>query len=145
MADYSKFLSLANRLISQKGMKMTFLHVKEIGDAFDPDTGKYPVQIEKKEVMGVRTRPTKEELERGLFQGVKLVVLVAGDNLENPDITDMLQFGGHDYDIKEIVTVAPAEDNILYKFGVEDMGLSDTDAQSGTSIKAAGKVGKKAV
>lgn len=125
MADYSNFLSLANRLIAKKGMKMTFLHITEVDDFFDPDTGKYPVQIEEKEVMGIKTSPTKEELERGQFQGIKLVVLVAGTSLETePDTTDMIQFGGHDYDIKEIVKVAPAEDNILYKFGVEDAGLS---------------------
>lgn len=129
MADYSNFLSLANRLIAKKGMKMTFLHITEVDDFFDPDTGKYPIQIEEKEVMGVKTSPTKEELERGQFQGIKLVVLVAGDNLKNPDTTDMIQFGGHDYDIKEIVKVAPAEDNILYKFGVEDMGPSSENIE----------------
>lgn len=136
MADYSNFLSLANRLISKKGMEITYLHITEVDDFFDPVTGKYPVQIEKKEVMGVKTSPTKEELERGQFQGIKLVILVAGDNIENPDTTDMIQFGGHDYDIKEIVTVSPAEDNILYKFGVEDMGLSGDNTESLIAQKA---------
>lgn len=139
MADYSSFLSLANRLIGKKGMEITYLHITEVDDFFDPVTGKYPVQIEEKKVMGVKTSPTKEELERGQFQGIKLVILVAGDNLKNPDITDMIQFGGHDYDIKEIVTVAPAEDNILYKFGVEDAGISGTETQTRVINKATKK------
>lgn len=136
MADYSKFLSLANRLISKKGMEITFLHITEVDEFFDPVTGKYPVQIEKKEVMGVKTSPTKEELERGQFQGIKLVVLIAGDKIENPDTTDIIQFGGHDYNIKEIVTVAPAEDSILYKFGVEDAGLSGNNTETLVAQKA---------
>lgn len=139
MADYSSFLSLANRLIGKKGMEITYLHITEVDDFFDPVTGKYPVQIEEKKVMGVKTSPTKEELERGQFQGIKLVIIVAGDNLKNPDTTDMIQFGGHDYDIKEIVTVAPAEDNILYKFGVEDAGISGTETQTRVINKATKK------
>lgn len=139
MADYSSFLSLANRLIGKKGMEITYLHITEVDDFFDPVTGKYPVQIEEKKVMGVKTSPTKEELERGQFQGIKLVILVAGDSLKNPDTTDMIQFGGHDYDIKEIVTVAPAEDNILYKFGVEDAGISGTETQTRVINKATKK------
>lgn len=142
MADYSKFISLANRLIDKKGMKMTYLAISEIGDMFDPDTGKYPVEIEPHEVMGVKTAPTKEELERGQFQGIKLVVLVAGDKLENPDTTDMIQFDGHDYDIKEIVKVAPAEDNILYKFGVEDAGLSGADTKARAERKVMRQAGR---
>lgn len=136
MADYSNFLSLANRLISKKGMEIIYLHITEVDDFFDPVTGKYPVKIEEKKVMGVKTSPTKEELERGQFQGIKLVILVAGDNLKNPDTTDIIQFGGHDFDIKEIVTVAPAEDNILYKFGVEDMGLSGNNTENLIAQKA---------
>lgn len=128
MADFTKFISLADRLISKNGMPMTYLAISEYGK-IDPETGKKPVKIIKYEVMGVKTRPTKNELDTGLFQGIKLVILIAGNQLDKPDTTDVIQFDGHDYDIKEIVTVAPAEDNILYKFGVEDAGLSGTSAR----------------
>lgn len=121
MADYSDFIELANEMLDEFGMPMKYLAVSEYGK-IDPDTGKKPVQIEEYEVMGVKTVPTKTELERGHFQGIKLVALVAGDKLQNPDTTDVMQFDGHDYDVKEIVKVAPAQDNILYKFGLEDAG-----------------------
>lgn len=127
MADYSKFHALATRLIAEKGMKMIFLHVTKAGDQFDPDTGKYPVAIEEREVMGVLARPTAKELGAGLFQGLRTVALVAGASLEKADLTDRLRFGGHDYGIREIVNVAPAGETILYKFGLEDMGESQPD------------------
>lgn len=133
MADYSDFIELANELLDEFGMPMTYLAVTEYGK-IDPDTGKKPVQIERKEVIGVKTSPTKEELDRGQFQGISMVVLVAGDKLKNPDTTDVIQFDGHDHDITEIVNVAPAQDNILYKFGVVDAGLA------GNSIRIKGRI-----
>ncbi len=123
MSDYSKFIALANRLISKKGMVMKYLAVTEYGK-IDPDTGKKPIKVEKYEFMGVRTAPTANELERGLFRGIRLVILAPGDIVDGADTTDVIQFDGHDYDIKEIVTVAPAETVVLYKFGVEDVGAS---------------------
>lgn len=142
MADYSKFISLANRLIDKKGMKMTYLSISEVGDMFDPDTGKYPVEIEPHEVMGVKTAPTKEDLERGMFAGLKMVILIAGDKLLNPDKTDIIQFGGHDYDVKEPYAIAPAEDNILWKIGVEDMGLSGHDTRARAERKVMSRAGR---
>lgn len=142
MADYTKFISLANRLIDKKGMKMTYLAISEVGDMFDPDTGKYPVQIDEQEIIGVKTAPTKEDLERGLFNGLKLVILVAGDKLFNPDKTDIIQFGGHDYDVKEPYAVAPAEDNILWKIGVEDMGPSSENIEYRAQQKIMQRAGK---
>lgn len=135
MADYSKFIALATRLIDKKGMKMTFVHVTELDDFFDPDTGKYPVEIEPHEVMGVKTSPTKEDLERGMFNGLKLVILIAGDKLLNPDKTDIIQVGGHDYDVKEPYAISPAEDNVLWKIGVEDMGESGNDIEATAARK----------
>lgn len=128
MADYAKSLALAQRMIAQKGMPMTYLSITEYG-RIDPDTGKKPVRVEKSEFMGVRTAPTANELERGRFQGIKLVILAPGDIVAKADTTDVIQFGGHDYDIKEIVTVAPAETVVLYKFGVEDVGVSGASAR----------------
>lgn len=128
MADYSKFISLANKMLDKYGMPMSYLAISEYGK-IDPDTGKKPVNIERKEVIGVKTSPTKEELDRGQFKGVTMVVLVAGDKLNNPDTTDVIQFDGHDHDITEIVKVAPAQDNILYKFGVTDVGLTGTSSR----------------
>lgn len=128
MADYAKFIALAQRLIAKKGMPMTYLRVTEYG-RIDPDTGKKPVRMEKYEFTGVRTAPTANELERGLFRGIRLVILVPGDIVPKADSTDVIQFGGHDYDIKEIVTVAPAESIVLYKFGVEDVGESGASAR----------------
>lgn len=123
MADYAKFLALAQRLIAKNGMPMTYLSITEYG-RIDPDTGKKPIKVEKYEFMGVRTSPTANELERGQFQGIKLVILAPGDIVDGSDTTNVIQFGGHDYDIKEIVTVAPAETVVLYKFGVENVGAS---------------------
>lgn len=128
MADYLDFIELANELLDEFGMPITYLAVSEYGKV-DPDTGKKPVKIESFEVIGVKTSPTKEELDRGQFKGVTMVVLVAGDKLNNPDTTDVIQFDGHDYDITEIVKVAPAQDNILYKFGVTDAGLVGTSTR----------------
>ena len=130
MADYSPQIATARRLIAAKGMAMDYLRVtEEPGGLIDPDTGKRPYTIERTAIVGVRTAPTAEEVQRGLFQGVNMVVLVAGDAIEAADTTVLLQFDGHDWNIKEIQRVAPAEQIILYKFGVTDAGLSTDETR----------------
>jgi len=133
MADYSIQIATAQRLIRQKGMPMTFMSVTEYGDV-DPVTGKRPVQVTLTDMYGVRTQPTAEEIQRGQFQDVTFVILVSGDAIPAADTSDVIRFGGRDYDIKEILRVAPAEQVILYKFGVRDVG------PAGSSINLRGAV-----
>lgn len=121
MADYSADINLAYEMLNEFGMPMTYLSITEVG-RIDPDTGKRPVTVEKVELYGVKTAPTVAEVQRGQFQGLSLVVLAPGGVINGADITDVIQFDGHDYDIKEIVSIAPAEKVILYKFGVQDAG-----------------------
>lgn len=64
MADYSNFISLAQRLIAKKGAPMTYVSVRDHGE-IDPHTGKRPVDVEAFEVIGVCTKPTKDELQAG--------------------------------------------------------------------------------
>lgn len=123
MADYSSFIALANRLISQKGMEMTFRHLRQSGQV-DPATGKRQLDVTETRFMGAITRPTKDETAQGHFQNVTQVVLAPGDALKNPSIADRLRFLGHDWEISEILKVAPAGVPVLYKFGIRDAGLA---------------------
>ncbi len=128
MADYAAQIATANRLISEKGMAMTFLSVTEYGK-IDPDTGKRPVTVTETPFYGVRTQPSTVEVQRGQFQDVAFVILAAGDAIEAADTTDVIQFNGRDYDIAEIQRVCPAEQVILYKFGVKDAGKAGSSTR----------------
>lgn len=121
MADHSNFLTLANRLIDKHGMTMTFVRVVADGE-LNLVTGKRVETVEDVEFIGVRTRPTKSEIETGHFQGVSTVILAAGDALPLPTIADRLRFDGHDWEITEVYQVAPSDLQILYKLGVKDAG-----------------------
>lgn len=118
MADYSNFDALALRLIASKGVAMTFVQIKFSG-WIDPDTGKYQETRTEMPFMGVFTKPTLTELQAGLFKGLQTIILAPGQSIPDARTSDRITFDGHDYDIKEIITVAPAGKPILYKFGVE--------------------------
>lgn len=122
MADHSEFVALANEMLGEDGMEMVFLHLKQDGK-IDPVTGKRPVTVMETRFMGLVTRPTKDETAAGRFQNVTKVVLAAGDAIRQPAISDKLRFLGHDWEIREILEIAPAGVPVIYKFGVRDAGL----------------------
>lgn len=121
MADYSAIAAKAARKIADKGMPMVFVAQEE--GAYDPVTNTRPTIETRTPVMGVRTAPTVDEVQSGLFAVGGTVILVAGNALDKPaDTTDRLEFGGHRWNITAIKTVAPAEKTLLYKFQVRDAG-----------------------
>ncbi len=121
MADYSGFIALAERLIAKKGMEMTWIRISMHGE-IDPVTGKRREQHEEIQVMGVCSRPTKEELQNGRFQNCSMLVLVPGNAVAKASITDRLRFSGREWEIGEIVEIAPAGEVVLYKLGVRESG-----------------------
>ena len=124
--DYSAKTAKAEAKIAKYGQKIIWAKVEESG-RIDPATGKRPAMWVEKEIMAVKTRPTKEDIGAGLFQGLHMVALIAGNAIDAPDLTDRLRFDGHDWRIREIVKVQPAEECVLYKLGLEDMGLEGAD------------------
>jgi hypothetical protein len=121
MADYSRHIAKAQRKIAAKGMPMVFVSVSR-GD-YDPETDSHPAVETNFNLYGVKTSPTREEVQTGFFQSGSMVVLMAADDLEStPTIADMLEFDGHRWSIENIKIVAPAEDDILYKFQIKDAG-----------------------
>lgn len=121
MADYSAIAAKAARKIAAKGMSMIFVAQEE--GAYDPVTNTRPTIETRTPVMGVRTAPTVDEVQSGLFAVGSTVILVAGNAVDKEaDPTDRLEFCGHRWDITAIKTVAPAEEILLYKFQVRDAG-----------------------
>ncbi|WP_304736511.1 hypothetical protein [uncultured Desulfovibrio sp.] len=122
MADYSAIAARATSKIAEKGMKMVFVAQEE--GPYDPATNTRPTTETRTNIIGIRTAPTVDEVQSGLFTVGATVILVAGNALKKPaDTTDRLEFGGHRWDITAIRTVAPAEEILLYKFQVRDAGL----------------------
>lgn len=122
MADYSAIVAKAARKIADKGMPMVFVAQEE--GAYDPVTNTRPTIEARTPIMGVRTAPTVDEVQSGLFSVGGTVILVAGNALaKEADTTDRLEFGGHRWNITAIKTVAPAEEILLYKFQVRDAGV----------------------
>ena len=105
MADYTAEIALAHELLDEFGMPMIFVAQEE--GTYDPVTNTRPTIETRTPVMGVRTAPTVDEVQSGLF--------AVGS-------TDRLEFGGHRWNITAIKTVAPAEEILLYKFQVRDAG-----------------------
>lgn len=126
MPTYHAIAAEAKAKLIAKGMQMQFVRiVQDEGGGFDPETGlPYAPTETVTDFYGVKTQPTKEEVQSGAFQGVSMVVLAPADAAggEEPTIADKLRFGGHEWDITEIRPVAPAETVMLYKFGVKDAG-----------------------
>lgn len=126
MSTYPAIADKAQAKLIAKGMPMQFVRiVQDDGGGFDPETGlPYAPTETINDFYGVKTQPTKEEVQSGAFQGVSMVVLAPADAAggEEPTIADKLRFGGHEWDITEIRPVAPAETVMLYKFGVKDAG-----------------------
>lgn len=126
MPTYAAIAAKAKAKLTSKGMPMQFVRiVQDDGGGFDPETGlPYAPTETVTDFHGVKTQPTKEEVQSGAFQGVSMVVLAPADAAggEEPTIADKLRFGGHEWDITEIRPVAPAETVMLYKFGVKDAG-----------------------
>lgn len=116
---------MANRLIAKNGMEMSFLKISQ-GKGIDPVAGKRPVSIEESKFMGVIVKPTKAELDMGRFQDVSQVVLIPGDAVPRPAISDRLKSQGREWEIKEVYEVMPAGESILFKIGVKDAGLCRT-------------------
>lgn len=126
MPTYPAIAAKAKAKLIANGMQMQFVRiVQDEGGGFDPETGlPYAPTETVTDFHGVKTQPTKEEVQSGAFQGVSMVVLAPADAAggEEPTIADKLRFGGHEWDITEIRPVAPAETVMLYKFGVKDAG-----------------------
>ena len=121
MADYTEEIALAHELLDESGMPMVFVAQEE--GAYDPVTNTRPTIETRTPIMGVRTAPTVDEVQSGLFAVGSTVILVAGNALDKEaDPTDRLEFCGHRWNITAIKTVAPAEEILLYKFQVRDAG-----------------------
>lgn len=130
MADYTEAIKAAESALRAKGMPMVFVRV--ISGEYDPVTNTRPsVEIETP-FYGVKTSPTVEEVQGGIFAAGSMVVLMSGNAVDHEvSTTDTLRFGGHEWDIQQIRTVAPAEQVIVYKMQVEDAGIID-EAKAGT-------------
>lgn len=136
MADYSTKAAKAKRKLRKKGMPMIYVSITEdTTGMIDPDTGKYPVTVERIPFYGVKTQATVEEVQAGHFQDVSWVVLAPGD-VTATDTTDVLQFDGHDWDIVELVPVAPAEQVIVYQLGVKDAGETGSSERLARALEA---------
>ena len=126
MSTYTATAAKAKAKLTAKGMPMQFIRiVQPEGGGFDPETGlPYAPTETVTNFHGVKSRPTKDEVQSGAFQDVSMVVLAPADAAggEEPTTAHKLRFGGHEWDITEVRTVAPAETVMLYKFGVKDAG-----------------------
>lgn len=122
MADYTEQITAAQTAIREKGMTVTFVAVEK-GD-YDPVTGGYAETVVRYETYAVRTKPNAVDIEAGIYAANTDLLLIAGGTIgsKRPDTTDYVEFNGHKWDVGNVVTVAPAEQDILYKVEIKDAG-----------------------
>ena len=124
MADYSGKIASASAAIMAKGMPVVYVTVEK-SDQYDPVTGTYPTVEKEYHTHAVRTMPTADDVQAGLFTVGRDVLLVAGGFLgegKRPSTTGYFKFGGHRWDVGKVIIVAPARQDILYKLEVQDAG-----------------------
>ena len=123
MSIYAQKLTKAKAKLEAKGVKMQFVR-REIDYSQMPEAGGgYPVNETRTDFFGVKTSPTQNEVQLGIFNGADLIVLVPGDVCEGgPKTTDKLAFADKLWAITNIRSVSPAELDILYKVSVKEDG-----------------------
>lgn len=123
MSIYAQKLTKAKTKLEAKGIKMQFVR-REIDYSQMPEAGGgYPVKETRTDFFGVKTSPTQNEVQLGIFNGADLIVLVPGDVCEGgPKTTDKLAFADKLWAITNIRSVSPAELDILYKVSVKEDG-----------------------
>lgn len=121
MADYSSYIAKASAKLAAKGMPMVYVSVTE-GTEYDPNTGSYPEVKVRTDFVGLRTQPTVDEVQGGIFAAASTIVLMAGDAVDAVDTSDYLEFLGRKWDVKAFRIIAPAEKVILYKLQIADGG-----------------------
>ena len=119
--DYTPKLQAAKAKLQAKGMPMLFIRRTEDLSQMPTPGGGYPVVETQTEFYGIKTNPTLAEVEKGIFNGEDLIVIMPGDVCDGrPDTTDKLLFMGSRWNISKIKPVAPTELDILYKVAVKE-------------------------
>lgn len=123
MSVYAQKLAKAKEKLQAKGLKMEFIRRETDYSQIPVAGGGYPVTETRTDFYGVKTSPTQNEVQLGIFNGEDLVVLVPGDVCEDaPRTTDKLAFSDKLWAITAIRSVSPAELDILYKVSVKEDG-----------------------
>ncbi len=121
--DYTPKLLAAKAKLQKKGMPMRFIRRTEDTSQMPTPGGGYPVLETRTDFYGVKTSPTLAEVEKGIFKGEDLIVIMPGDVCEGrPDTTDKLAFQGRLWGISVIKPVAPTELDIIYRVSVKEEG-----------------------
>ncbi len=94
----------------------------QVTTAKNPDTGRTETTKSESNFFGVKTSPKSDEVQAGLYASDTVLVLAAGGSIPRPSTVDEIQFNGHKWGVESIATVAPAEQDILYKMAVRDKG-----------------------
>lgn len=121
--DYADKLEKTKAKLQEKGMLMRYVH-SEVDTSKLPEAGAgYVENLTFIDFYGIRTSPTKEEIEKGIFAGTDDVVLMAGDI--EVSTTDHLLFNGKKWDILNIRTVQPTTVAILHRISIKESGNED--------------------
>lgn len=122
-----RFKTLSSNLIAKYGGPVVFRH-KSTGTIPVPGEG-YPEIVEHTEVNALRTNPTTEQLASGAVQVGDMILLISGQDLESPDPSDTVvldtlehvdamtkeEVSKVEWDVRDIVSISPDGDDILYK------------------------------
>lgn len=121
--DYTPKLTKAKTKLQSKGMLMHFVRrIEDTSQMPVPGAG-YPVTETRTDFYGIKTSPTMDEVQMGVFAGEDLIVLMPGDVCEDgPDTTDKVVFQDKVWSIHSIRAVAPTDLAIIYKVSVKEEG-----------------------
>jgi hypothetical protein len=132
VADYSRFVDLADSLITEWGQAMTLRHITE-GQHYDPHIGATPYVTESEETVygiviplqtggGIETTDTMRFDDGAVDLAAnhrRFVLLKSKDISEVPEVADEMEFGGNVWRVSGVTAVSPGGADIVYRVGLE--------------------------
>lgn len=124
MADYSRQLATAERMIRSRGMPVVYVQVAETG-SYDPVSDSYAKAEVQIPAWGVRSAAGVKEVQAYGFSTGSTVLYMAASEVTEPKTGDYLLFSGHKWNIRSIAATAPAETPVLFALELSDGGEAD--------------------
>jgi len=128
MASYANILKATASVIKKKGMLVIHKAVSQSG-SYTPETDSYTTTETATSVWAVRTSAGYNEQRNYGFSIGSSVLYVAGDVLNQINVSDYFEIDGIRWNVVAVNETAPASEKILYAIELKEAGSVSIDPQ----------------